>query len=154
MSDIGKILAKYKSVCKSADEKTSELIINVLQKEQELCPGEITEDIHLYLAGNNHLVSDERLTDKDAQAIYKTLANNVYVTAIDLRYNNITDDGIQAISKLVQESCCLKSLNLMNNDFGEKGAGLLAAALHNNETLKILKLNGNRIGKFDIIFYV
>ena len=58
--------------------------------------------MHLYLAGNNTLITDSRLDDKQAQVIYKWLRNNLYVTSIDLRYNNITDEGAQYIAKLIE----------------------------------------------------
>ena len=58
--------------------------------------------ISVKLAGNNHLLTDTRLTDRDAEALYKTLRNNVYVTSLDLRYNNLTDEGAQHIAKLIE----------------------------------------------------
>lgn len=58
--------------------------------------------MHLYLAGNNKLLTDKRLEDKDCEALYKLLQNNVFVTSLDLRYNNITDDGITFLAKLLE----------------------------------------------------
>lgn len=58
--------------------------------------------MHLYLAGNNKLLTDKRLGDKDCEALYKLLQNNVFVTSLDLRYNNITDEGIKFLAKLLE----------------------------------------------------
>ena len=60
------------------------------------------DQMHLYLAGNNHLLTDKRLEDADCEALYKTLQNNSYVTSIDLRYNVITDEGAKFIAKLLE----------------------------------------------------
>ena len=60
--------------------------------------------MRLYLAGNNKLISDYRITDADCVVIYKWLRNDLYVVSLDLRYNNITDDGIFHIAKLMQVS--------------------------------------------------
>lgn len=102
--------------------------------------------MHLYLAGNNKLLTDKRLTDKDAEALYKTLQNNLYVTSIDLRYNNITDEGAVFIAKLIEESASIKGINLMCNEIGPAGAEVLAKALHKNTSLTSLRLTGNKIG--------
>lgn len=56
----------------------------------------------LYLAGNNKLLTDTRMEDKDCEALYKTLQNNSYVTSLDLRYNNITDEGAKFLAKLLE----------------------------------------------------
>lgn len=55
----------------------------------------------LYLAGNNYLVSDQRLTDDDIDVLCAALSGNSYITALDLRYNNLTDVGAQHIAKLL-----------------------------------------------------
>jgi len=55
----------------------------------------------LYLAGNNYLVSDQRLTDEDVDVLCVALSGNSYITALDLRYNNLTDAGIEHIAQLL-----------------------------------------------------
>jgi len=55
----------------------------------------------LYLAGNNYLVSEQRLTDDDIEVLCEALDGNTYVTALDLRYNNLTDVGAQHIAQLL-----------------------------------------------------
>lgn len=58
--------------------------------------------MHMYLAGNNHLICEKRLDDDDMIILYELLRNNLYVSSIDLRYNNITDKGTQTIAKLLE----------------------------------------------------
>ena len=58
--------------------------------------------MHLYLAGNNKLLTDKRLDDQDCEALYKLLQNNVFVSSLDLRYNNITDKGCVYLAKLLE----------------------------------------------------
>ena len=65
--------------------------------------------MHLYLAGNNKLLTDQRLVDQDCEALYRLLQNNVFITSLDLRYNNITDEGANWIAKLL-EVCCSVTL--------------------------------------------
>ena len=62
--------------------------------------------MHLYLAGNNKLLTDKRLEDKDCEILYKLLQNNVFVTSLDLRFNNITDAGMKFIVKLLEVTAC------------------------------------------------
>jgi len=55
----------------------------------------------LYLAGNNYLVSKQRLSDDDVDVLCEALIANTYVTALDLRYNNLTDVGAKHIAQLL-----------------------------------------------------
>ena len=71
---------------------------------------EFKENMHLYLAGNNKLLTDKRLVDQDMLVLYKTLQNNLYVTSLDLRFNNITDEGAKHLAKLI-EVCWLRILH-------------------------------------------
>ena len=65
--------------------------------------------MELVLRGNNYLLTDTRLNDSDMLALYKTLVNSVYVTGLDLRYNNITDEGAVYIGDLLEVSLKLAS---------------------------------------------
>ncbi|KAL4221640.1 Leucine-rich repeat-containing protein 34 [Mactra antiquata] len=107
---------------------------------------DIKDNMNLYLAGNNKLLTDKRLTDKDCEVLYKLLQNNVFVTSLDLRYNNITDEGIKFLAKLLEENSVIEDINVMCNDFGKDGAEVLAKALQKNSGLRALRLNGNKIG--------
>lgn len=146
MSDIKETIAVYQKTCKEEGIKPNPYFMRVLKQETSDTTTEQHDTMRLYLAGNNKLITDYRITDADCVIIYKWLRNNLYVVSMDLRYNNITDDGIVHISKLIQETAHLEEINLMCNDFGKAGAKHLADALLKNETLKILRLNGNKIG--------
>jgi len=63
----------------------------------------------LYLAGNNYLVSDQRLTDADVDVLCDALTNNSYVTQLDLRYNCLTDVGAKRIAQLLAVSSSLSN---------------------------------------------
>jgi len=60
----------------------------------------------LYLAGNNHLVSNEPMTDDAVEVLCEVLSINTYVTALDLRYNCLTDVGAQQIAQLLLVRSC------------------------------------------------
>ena len=77
---------------------------------------EIKDKMHLYLAGNNKLLTDQRLVDQDCEALYRLLQNNVFITSLDLRYNNITDEGAKWIAKLL-EVCFLTLCPLFYDTF-------------------------------------
>jgi len=67
---------------------------------------DVKDSMHLYLAGNNKLLTDKRLIDSDCHVIHKLLQNNVYITSLDLRYNNITDEGCKHIANLLEVMKC------------------------------------------------
>ena len=60
------------------------------------------DQMYLYLAGNNQLLTDKRIEDADCESIYKTLQTNSYVTSLDLRYNIITDEGVKFLAQLLE----------------------------------------------------
>ena len=55
----------------------------------------------LYLAGNDRLMSDQRLTDDDIALLCEALSANIYITSLDLRYNSLTDTGAEHIAQLL-----------------------------------------------------
>ncbi|XP_033644830.1 leucine-rich repeat-containing protein 34-like isoform X1 [Asterias rubens] len=151
MSDPSSVLRRYEDVCEEMEVKPTPFIMKVVEKEKD---DQITrqrkkldpkDNMELVLRGNNYLLTDTRLNDSDMLALYKTLVNSVYVTGLDLRYNNITDEGAVYIGDLLEKTCALRSLNLQSNDIKSAGAEVIAKALQVNETLTSLKLNGNKI---------
>lgn len=146
MSDIHSTAYRYEAVCTELNRKPHPYIISMFEKEKEDTIFDFKDQMHLYLAGNNHLLTDKRIEDSDCEAIYKTLQNNSYVTSLDLRYNKITDEGAKFIAKLIQESTKLQDINLMCNEIGATGTEHIAKALTKNESLKSLRLTGNKIG--------
>ncbi|XP_052212877.1 leucine-rich repeat-containing protein 34-like isoform X2 [Dreissena polymorpha] len=146
MSDVHSTAYRYDAVCQELGVAPNPYFIKMFEREKEESVFEIRDRMHLYLAGNNKLLTDKRLVDKDCVALFKLLQNNVFVTSLDLRYNNITDEGIKSIAKLLEENSVLEELNLMCNDFGKDGAETLAKALQRNTGLRSLRVNGNKIG--------
>ncbi|XP_021368730.1 leucine-rich repeat-containing protein 34-like isoform X1 [Mizuhopecten yessoensis] len=151
MSDIHSTAFRYEAVCTELGIEPNPYVTLMFDKEKEEAvllkkKGEFKESMDLYLAGNNKLLTDKRLVDSDAEALYKTLCNNTYVDGLDLRYNNLTSVGAKHIAKLLEETVTLKYLNLMCNDIESEGAEAIAKALHKNESLRVLRLNGNKIG--------
>lgn len=151
MSDIHSTALRYEAVCTEMGVSMHPYISKMFDKEKEegvllKKKGEFKEYLDLYLAGNNHLLTDTRLGDGDMEALCKTLNNNTYITGLDLRYNSITDSGAKHIAKLLEETITLRHLNIMCNDIGSEGAEAIAKALHKNESVQILRLSGNKIG--------
>ncbi|XP_052761064.1 leucine-rich repeat-containing protein 34-like isoform X2 [Mya arenaria] len=146
MSDIHSTTFRYEAVCQELGVPQNPYFLKMFEKEKEETIFDIRDNMHLYLAGNNKLLTDKRLDDKDCEVLYKLLQNNVFVTSLDLRYNNITDEGVKFIAKLLEENAVIEEINLMCNDFGKDGAEVLARALHKNTGLRCLRLNGNKIG--------
>ncbi|OWF43081.1 leucine-rich repeat-containing protein 34-like isoform X2 [Mizuhopecten yessoensis] len=146
MSDIHSTAFRYEAVCTELGIEPNPYVTLMFDKEKEEAVFEFKESMDLYLAGNNKLLTDKRLVDSDAEALYKTLCNNTYVDGLDLRYNNLTSVGAKHIAKLLEETVTLKYLNLMCNDIESEGAEAIAKALHKNESLRVLRLNGNKIG--------
>lgn len=62
----------------------------------------MNDELFLKLCGNNHLLTQERLTDEDIRILALSLKGNTYVNAIDLRYNRITDVGAVYIAEMLQ----------------------------------------------------
>ncbi|XP_030842798.1 leucine-rich repeat-containing protein 34 isoform X1 [Strongylocentrotus purpuratus] len=150
--DPAAVQTRYEDVCMELEVKPNPYIMKVLDKERdEQIMWELTENdpkdfMDMEMPGNNHLLTDKMLQDEDAYVLLKVLANNTYVTGLDMRYNQITDKGAEHIAELLKETCALKRLSLMCNDLGPEGGAIIANGLQLNETLQELKLNGNKIG--------
>ncbi|VDI19055.1 Hypothetical predicted protein [Mytilus galloprovincialis] len=156
MSDIHSTAYRYDAVCTELSRQPHPYILKMFEREKEdtvlrkktgggrvgsgrksiSTDSDFKDQMHLYLAGNNNLLTDKRIEDPDCEALYKTLQNNSYVTSLDLRYNLITDEGAKFIAKLIEETTKLTDLNLMCNEIGAVGAEHIAKALLKNESLK------------------
>nr|XP_002125774.2 leucine-rich repeat-containing protein 34 [Ciona intestinalis] len=137
---------RYVVLCQQKDVIPHDYIINALVKSAKDFLLSTTNELKLDLAGNNKLMTDKRLGDKDVEVLCAILGKSTALTSLDLRYNNLTDDAAPSISKLIKETPSLKELNIMCNDFTEKGAEHIAEALLTSQTLRSLKVNGNKIG--------
>lgn len=146
MTDTYETELAYEAVCKQRCTTSHPMIQQVLAIDKEENLIETKSFTSLYLAGNNKLISDKRLTDDDADMLRATLSHNSYVAGLDLRYNELTDVGAGHIAQLIRGSEFLQFVNLMCNNFGDEGAKHLAEALQSNQTLTTLRVNGNKIG--------
>ncbi|ESO10799.1 hypothetical protein HELRODRAFT_167298 [Helobdella robusta] len=146
MADIYETENNYTLACSEKRLEPNPTVINMLQFEMDeniiLC----NKSTSLYLAGNNKVMTDTRLTDTDMDVFERWLTNNTYVIALDLRFNNITDKGALSIAKLLTKNFSIQKLNLMCNDIGPKGAQYIAGSLHRNKAIKSLRMTGNKIG--------
>ncbi|XP_033107597.1 leucine-rich repeat-containing protein 34-like isoform X2 [Anneissia japonica] len=147
MADPSGVQNRYVETCKELELKPHKFILKVLDTERQEQIIDPQDNMELKLPGNNLFTNTTgRLRDEDALVLYKSLANSMYVTEIDLRYNNMTDEGAKYIGKLIEESCALQQLNIMCNDIGPVGAEYIATGVQMNHTLISLRLNGNKIG--------
>jgi len=152
MSSVKDTRDRYLAVCAAgSNDLYSPMILGVLN--EQLGNKQDVPEMKLSLAGNtrnrdNEIKYSRRLDDADAHMLYQTLCNNIFITALDLSYNNLTDDGALHVAKLIEESATIKEISLMYNDFGKEGAIHIAKALQNNETVVSLKANGNKFGNY------
>ncbi|KAM6389573.1 leucine-rich repeat-containing protein 34 isoform 2-T2 [Pluvialis apricaria] len=142
----------YVRACQNVGQPENPFIAHVLQ-EADKNDKTWTKGITLKIAGNNHLVPVQRVTDDDLQVLASVLRSTVFVTGLDLRCNVLTDAGAEHVATFLQENSTLRYLNLMFNDIGTSGAELIARALHRNETLVYLRMTGNKIGNKGGMFF-
>ncbi|NXY45340.1 LRC34 protein, partial [Ceuthmochares aereus] len=143
----------YVQACQSLGRSENPFIAHLLQEADKDYKNDWTKGITLKIAGNNHLVPVQRVTDDDLQVLASVLRNTVFVTGLDLRYNILTDAGAKHMAAFLQENSTLQYLNLMFNYIGTSGAELIAKALHRNDTLGYLRMTGNKIGNKGGMFF-
>ncbi|NXI55870.1 LRC34 protein, partial [Chloroceryle aenea] len=143
----------YVWACQNLGQPENPFIAHVLQEADKNDKIIWTKGITLKIAGNNHLVPVQKVTDDDLQVLVSVLRNTEFVTGLDLRYNVLTDAGAKHVAAFLQENSSLRYLNLMFNDIGASGAELVARALHRNETLVYLRMTGNKIGDKGGMFF-
>ncbi|NWS74110.1 LRC34 protein, partial [Crotophaga sulcirostris] len=143
----------YVQACRNSGQPENPSIAHLLQEADKNYNTEWAKGIMLKIAGNNHLVPVQRVTDDDLQVLASVLSNTDFVTGLDLRYNVLTDAGAKHVAAFLQVNSTLQYLNLMFNDIGTSGAELIAKALHGNETLVSLRMTGNKIGNEGGLFF-
>ncbi|XP_044107692.1 leucine-rich repeat-containing protein 34 isoform X3 [Neovison vison] len=140
----GHLQETYYNLCMEKSQKINSFILHILQEvDEELEKG--SEGITLNIAGNSHLMPEERVTGKDFWILFRILKKSPYISGLDVRYNLISDVGAYYAARLLQKQHKLVYLNLMFNDIGPEGGELIAKALHKNTTLKYLRMTGNKI---------
>ncbi|VDI19056.1 Hypothetical predicted protein [Mytilus galloprovincialis] len=161
MSDIHSTAYRYDAVCTELSRQPHPYILKMFEREKEdtvfggrvgsgrksiSTDSDFKDQMHLYLAGNNNLLTDKRIEDPDCEALYKTLQNNSYVTSLDLRYNLITDEGAKFIAKLIEVRHHVTSLDLHYNLITDEGAKFIAKLIEETTKLTDLNLMCNEIG--------
>ncbi|XP_031470502.1 leucine-rich repeat-containing protein 34 isoform X4 [Phasianus colchicus] len=126
---------QYLQTCQNLSQPENHFVARVLQEADKGDSSRQTKGITLKIAGNNRLVPVQRVTDEDVQVLASVLCSAVFVTGLDLRYNNLTDVGVRHMATFLQENSTLRYLNLMFNDIGTSGAELIANALHGTQCL-------------------
>ncbi|XP_026863835.2 leucine-rich repeat-containing protein 34 isoform X2 [Electrophorus electricus] len=140
---MGSLEGLYVCLCADLNLSANAYILQALQQTDNR--SDISRDISLKLAGNDHLKQVFTLTDNDLLVLSKLLRNNSTVKALDVRYNRISDKGAVHIADLLQDNVALHSIDLMCNNIGVEGAERIAKSLHQNATLKRLRMTGNKI---------
>ncbi|KAF1408187.1 Leucine-rich repeat-containing protein 34, partial [Spheniscus humboldti] len=138
----------YVRACQKLGQPENPFIAHVLQEADKNDKIRWTKGITLKIAGSNHLVPVQRVTDDDLQVLASVLCNTGFVTGMLWK-------KVSLLSALFvpQENSTLRDLNLMFNDIGTSGAELIARALHRNETLVYLRMTGNKIGNKGGMFF-
>ncbi|OXB82507.1 UNVERIFIED_CONTAM: hypothetical protein H355_000765, partial [Colinus virginianus] len=141
---------QYLQACQNLRQPENHFVARVLQ-EADRRDNVWTKGITLKIAGNNHLVPVQRVTDEDVQVLASVLCSAVFVTGLDLRYNVLTDVGVKNIATFLQ----VPKFSFLIAGCLQCGAGvqlkkvsLLSAFFvpKQNSTLRYLNLMFNDIG--------
>ncbi|NXU89093.1 LRC34 protein, partial [Xiphorhynchus elegans] len=143
----------YVRACQNVGQPENPFVAHVLQEADKTDEIRSTKGITLKIAGNNHPVPVQRVTDDDLGVLASVLCHAVFVKDLDLSYNLLTDAGAKTMATFLQENSSLQYLNLMFNDIGTSGAELIAGALYRNRSLVYLRMTGNKIGNQGGMFF-
>ncbi|XP_017683239.1 PREDICTED: leucine-rich repeat-containing protein 34 isoform X4 [Lepidothrix coronata] len=143
----------YVQACQKSGQPENPFVAHVLQEADKNDEIRCTKGITLKIAGNNHPVPVQRVTDDDLGVLASVLRHAAFVKGLDLAYNVLTDDGAKTMATFLQENSSLQYLNLMFNDVGTSGAELISGALHRNRSLVHMRMTGNKIGNQGGMFF-
>lgn len=147
MKEMSELMEQYCELYESEySQSPPQYILCMLSKKIRWKPRDMN-GFGLYLAGNNKLLTEQRVTDEDVFILFKILKNSSIFVVINLSYNNLGDNSAQTIAAYLQENTTLQKMNLMCNEIEEEGAEALAKSFGRNRTLQTLIMNGNKIGK-------
>ncbi|KAK2495705.1 hypothetical protein MC885_009868 [Smutsia gigantea] len=91
-------------------------------------------------------LAENKISNKGAKALARSLLVNRSLTALDLRSNSIGPQGAKALADALKMNRTLASLSLQSNNIRDDGAKSVAEALAANRTLSMLHLQKNTIG--------
>ncbi|XP_027503169.1 leucine-rich repeat-containing protein 34 isoform X3 [Corapipo altera] len=143
----------YVQACQKSGQPENPFVAHVLQEADKKDEIRCTKGITLKIAGNNHPVPVQKVTDDDLGVLTSVLRHAAFVKGLDLAYNVLTDAGAKTMATFLQENSSLQYLNLMFNDVGTSGAELIAGALHRNRSLVHMRMTGNKIGNQGGMFF-
>ncbi|XP_040422994.1 leucine-rich repeat-containing protein 34 isoform X5 [Cygnus olor] len=126
MSVLPDLHQQYLQACQNLSQPENPFIAHVLREADKSDNMKWTKGITLKIAGNNHLVPVQRVTDEDLQVLAFVLRSSVFVTGLDLRYNVLTDVGAKHMTTFLQGTQCLIAI---------------ATALTQNKSVKAINLN-------------
>lgn len=140
--------ASYVAACEAKDVKPRDELLSVLNTAA--ATGADTVDV-VPLNGNSKTMFNNRMKDKDVEALVDTLMTGAVVLSnLDLSYNHITDKGAEHIARMLRDSdtyaCAVEHLDLRGNSIGVDGCRAISKAMSNNASVQSLNLNNNPIG--------
>jgi len=87
------------------------------------------------------------LGDKTVKALFRALADSIYLRELNVAKNNMTEKSLEALGYLLHQTTGLKKLNLHWNSIkGAHACYLLGDYLSKNKTLSIVDLSWNSLG--------
>nr|XP_013030153.2 leucine-rich repeat-containing protein 34 isoform X4 [Anser cygnoides] len=137
---------QYLQACQNLSQPENSFIARVLQEADKSDNMKWTKGITLKIAGNNHLVPVQRVTDEDLQVLAFVLRSSIFVTGLDLRYNVLTDVGAKHMATFLQRNETLVYLRMTGNKIGNQGGMYFASMLQINSTLEKLDLGDCDLG--------
>ncbi|XP_031470501.1 leucine-rich repeat-containing protein 34 isoform X3 [Phasianus colchicus] len=137
---------QYLQTCQNLSQPENHFVARVLQEADKGDSSRQTKGITLKIAGNNRLVPVQRVTDEDVQVLASVLCSAVFVTGLDLRYNNLTDVGVRHMATFLQSNETLLHLRMTGNKIGNKGGMYFASMLQVNCSLEKLDLGDCDVG--------
>ncbi|XP_044107691.1 leucine-rich repeat-containing protein 34 isoform X2 [Neovison vison] len=148
----GHLQETYYNLCMEKSQKINSFILHILQEvDEELEKG--SEGITLNIAGNSHLMPEERVTGKDFWILFRILKKSPYISGLDVRYNLISDVGAYYAARLLQKNTTLKYLRMTGNKIENKGGMFFAAMLQINSSLEKLDLGDCDLGMQSVIAF-
>uniref|UniRef100_A0A2K6UFM2 Leucine rich repeat containing 34 n=1 Tax=Saimiri boliviensis boliviensis TaxID=39432 RepID=A0A2K6UFM2_SAIBB len=142
---------QYSNLCMEKSQKINPFILHILQELDEEIKKGLEGGITLNIAGNNRLVSVERVTSEDFWILSRILKNCLYINGLDVGYNLISDVGAYYAAKLLQKNQTLKYLRMTGNKIENTGGMFFAAMLQINSSLEKLDLGDCDLGMQSVI---
>ncbi|XP_017683238.1 PREDICTED: leucine-rich repeat-containing protein 34 isoform X3 [Lepidothrix coronata] len=136
----------YVQACQKSGQPENPFVAHVLQEADKNDEIRCTKGITLKIAGNNHPVPVQRVTDDDLGVLASVLRHAAFVKGLDLAYNVLTDDGAKTMATFLQRNRSLVHMRMTGNKIGNQGGMFFASVLQSNSTLQKLDLGDCDLG--------